>query len=79
MRVKLELDTEERSIDPPADFAKALRKTPPAWQRWTALSYSHKREHVEAIESAKKPETRARRIAKSVAMIAAMVEKSKRG
>jgi len=33
------------------------------------LAYSHKREHVLAIESAKKPETRTRRIEKAIAML----------
>lgn len=62
IRVKLELDTEKREVTPPADFVKALKGAPPAWDRWRALSYSHQREYVEAIEEAKKPETRARRI-----------------
>lgn len=64
--VTLELDTETREITPPADLARALRATPSAWQRWQALSYSHQREHVEAIEGAKKPETRQRRIERTV-------------
>jgi len=51
---------------PPADFVRALKAEPPAWERWRALSYSHQREHVRAIEEAKKPETRARRIAGAV-------------
>jgi bacteriocin resistance YdeI/OmpD-like protein len=33
------------------------------------LAHSHKRQHVHAIESAKKPETRTRRIEKAVAML----------
>lgn len=67
---KLELDTEERTVTPPPDFVKELKKAK-AWKAWEALSFTHQREHVEAIEQAKKPETRARRIVKSVAMIAA--------
>ncbi|MCB9895817.1 MAG: DUF1905 domain-containing protein [Planctomycetes bacterium] len=70
VRVTLELDTAPRVVKPPADFAKALKAKGPAWQRWGELSYSHQREHVQAIESARKPETRARRIAKSVEMLA---------
>ena len=62
IEVRLDLDTEERVIEPPADFVKALKATPPAWERWRELSYSHQREHVEAIEGAKASETRARRI-----------------
>jgi hypothetical protein len=69
VKVRLELDTEERKVTPPRDFVKALRAKPGAWDAWTALSFTHQREHVEAIEDAKKPETRERRIAKSVAMI----------
>ena len=69
--VELALDTEAREIKPPADFVKALKATPPAWDRYQELSFSHQREHVEAIVGAKKPETRARRIANAVRMIAA--------
>jgi uncharacterized protein YdeI (YjbR/CyaY-like superfamily) len=58
-------------IRPPADFVKALKAQPPAWDRWREMSYSHHREYVEAIIEAKKPETRARRVAGAVAMIAA--------
>jgi uncharacterized protein YdeI (YjbR/CyaY-like superfamily) len=55
-------DADRRDIKPPADFVKALKAAPPAWEQWQDLSYSHQREHVEAIQEAKKPETRARRI-----------------
>ena len=71
LNVKLELDTGKREVKPPADFAKALRTAPPAWVRWSDLSYTHQREYVEAIEGAKKPETRTRRIESAVQMIAA--------
>ena len=68
--VHLDLDTEERVVKPPADFVKAL-KASSTWDRWKDLSYSHQREHVEAIEEAKKPETRARRIERAVQMVRA--------
>jgi hypothetical protein len=42
------------------------------------LSYSHQREHVEAIEGAKKPETRTRRIEGAVRMVAARPAKSRK-
>jgi Bacteriocin-protection, YdeI or OmpD-Associated/Domain of unknown function (DUF1905) len=67
--VTLTLDTEERRVTPPRDFVKALKAAPPAWERWQKLSYSHQREHVEAIEGAKKAETRARRVKKAVEAI----------
>jgi hypothetical protein len=63
--VRLDLDTQERVIKPPADLVKALKAIPSAWDRWRGLSYSHQREHVESIEGAKTPETRARRIARA--------------
>ena len=69
LTVTLELDTEKREVKPPADLVKALKASPGALERWRALSYTHQREHVEAIEEAKKRETRARRIAAAVAML----------
>jgi hypothetical protein len=68
--VRLDLDTEPRVVKPPADLVKAL-KASSAWDRWKDLSYSHQREYVEAIEEAKKPETRARRVAGAVQMVRA--------
>ena len=46
-----------------------LKAVTGAIDRWRALSFTHQREHVEAIEGAKKPETRARRIAATVEMV----------
>lgn len=69
LAVTLELDEEKREVTPPEDFSKALKKAK-AWEAWNALSFTHQKEHVEALEQAKKPETRARRLEKSVAMIA---------
>ena len=69
--VVLERDTEPRTIDPPADFARALKGSKEARAVWDKLSYTHRREHVEHIEEAKRPETRQRRIEKSIALLAA--------
>jgi hypothetical protein len=68
----IEKDDEPRTITPPDDFALALKANKAAQSAWDKLSYTHKREYVGAIEEAKKPETRARRIANAVEMIAAM-------
>ena len=70
LNVRLDLDTETRTVKPPADLVKAL-KAASLWERWQELSYSHQREHAESIEDAKKPETRARRIERAVEMIRA--------
>lgn len=78
LNVKLDLDTEKREVEPPTDLVKALKNAPPAWERWQEMSFTHQREHAEAIEGAKKPETRARRIASAVEMIAARPAKKRK-
>ena len=69
--VTLALDTEPRTVTAPADLMKALKQAPAALAAWQALAFTHQREHVEAIEGAKKPETRARRIEKALEFLAA--------
>jgi hypothetical protein len=71
VEVRLTLDTAKREVKPPVDLVKALRAAPPAWDRWRELAYTHQREHVEAIEGAKKPETRLRRLHAAVAALRA--------
>lgn len=69
IEVKLELDIEKREVTPPEDLLRAMKAMPCGLDRWLALSYTHQREHVEAIEAAKRPETRMRRIAAALAAI----------
>jgi hypothetical protein len=64
--VELQLDTDKREVEVPADLAEALEKDPPARRAFEALSYSNKSRYVLAINGAKAEETRARRIAKTV-------------
>ena len=68
--VTVERDTAERTIEVPADFAAALEEAG-LRTSFDALAYSHRREHVNAINDAKKPETRARRITKALEMLSA--------
>ncbi len=75
LEVTLELDTAKREVKPPADLVKALKSVPEAWDRWRELSYTHQREHVEAIEQAKRPETRKRRIEGAVRSLGARKKK----
>jgi len=77
LNVRLDLDEEKREIQPPADFAKALRATPPAWDRWQELSFTHQREYVDALADAKKPETRVRRMESAVKAIGARAPKKR--
>ncbi|MEV0136731.1 YdeI/OmpD-associated family protein [Dactylosporangium sp. NPDC050688] len=69
VEVELELDTEPRVVVEPPDFAEALDADPAARAAYDKLAHSHKREHVRAIETAKQPETRRRRIEKAIATL----------
>jgi hypothetical protein len=53
----------------PPDARAALAKNADAKAAWDRLSYTHRKEHAEAITGAKKPETRERRIAKMMTML----------
>jgi hypothetical protein len=61
--LEVERDTQERTVDLPPDFAKALRVA--ERRAYDAMSYTHRKEYVQWIEAAKKPETRLRRIEKA--------------
>lgn len=67
--VDIVLDTEPRTVEVPDDLRRALSKDATAKKRFESLPYSHKKEHVRALESAKKPETRERRLAKTLEML----------
>jgi len=60
----IEEDTEKRTVNVPADFAKAMNRA----QRklFDSMSYTHRKEYVQWIEGAKKPETRKRRMEKAL-------------
>lgn len=64
--VDVDLDTEPRELSIPPDLADALDAAPPARRAFDALSYSNQRRHVMAVDDAKTPQTRARRVAKAV-------------
>jgi Bacteriocin-protection, YdeI or OmpD-Associated/Domain of unknown function (DUF1905) len=68
--ITLELDTAPREVDVPKDLAAALKKAG-LTKDFAALAFTHRKEHVRAIEEAKAPETRLRRIEKAVAMVRA--------
>jgi uncharacterized protein YdeI (YjbR/CyaY-like superfamily) len=61
--VLLELDTEERVVEVPNDLAEALAADEKASRGWLRLSFTHQREYVQAILDAKRPDTRAKRVA----------------
>lgn len=66
VNVVVELDDQPRIIETPEDLQNALLENPIAYDLFRKLSYSHKREYVNWIEAAKKPETRERRILETI-------------
>lgn len=68
--VGIELDTQPREVEVPADLAVALDGNAAAKRRFEQLSYSAQRRYVLAVEGAKKAETRQRRIDKTIAELA---------
>jgi hypothetical protein len=69
VHVTVERDTEERVVEMPADLSTLLDAHPEARTRYDKLSYTHRKEYVRWIEEAKKPETRERRVQKTVEML----------
>jgi hypothetical protein len=67
--VTLERDLEERTVTVPPDLARALAGNRAARQAWDRLSYTHKKEHARALEDARKPETRTRRLVRTIALL----------
>jgi len=68
--VSIEPDVEPLPTDVvPPDLARALKRKPTAAAAWARLRPSLRREHVRSLQSAKKPETRARRLDKIVASL----------
>lgn len=64
--VEMERDTEPRVVEPPKDLAKALKENKEAKEIWEKLSYTRKKEYANAIEEAKREETRERRVRKTI-------------
>ena len=70
IEVTVELDDKPRQLAVADDIKKAL-KAAGLWEKFSALAYTHRKEYVQWIEEAKKPETRLRRIAKMREMLVA--------
>lgn len=66
VEVGLEVDEDPRDVELPSDFARALEADPRAKAVFEALSFTHRKEHVQSIVESKKEETRRRRIDKAI-------------
>lgn len=63
------VDFVKRTVVFPKDVLTALKPHKELLHLLENMSFSHKKEHIEAIVSAKKPETRVRRIEKMIEML----------
>ena len=66
--VEIEKDTEKRTVEIPADLTEALAAND-LTEVFANLSYTHRKEYVNAVSDSKKPETRTRRIEKTVGQL----------
>jgi hypothetical protein len=64
--VELQKDTEERIVDVPEDLQLALARSKKARDFFEALSYTNRKEYAVWISSAKRAETREKRLAESI-------------
>jgi hypothetical protein len=69
VEVELALDTAPREVDVPPELASALDADPAARATFDRLSYSNKSWHALQVTGTNNPETRARRIEKSIAAL----------
>ena len=73
VEVQLEPDAEPRVVDVPPELASALARDARAKATFDSLSYTHRREYARWVADAKRADTRARRLEKSVEMLCAGV------
>lgn len=64
------LDTSLRTVEVPEELATALAAVPGAREAFDALSFTRRKELANGVRSAKRDDTRARRIASAVAEVA---------
>ena len=65
--VSIEIDDAIRIVEVPDDFAKAMKTKQRTF--FDSLSFSHQREYVQWIASAKRADTRARRVERAIEML----------
>ena len=69
VKVTMEEDTEKRTVEVPNDLAEALKKAGMT-AVFAKMSFTHQKEYVNAVNDAKKVETRIRRIERTIEMLA---------
>ena len=69
VQVTLALDTAPRELEVPPELAAALDADPAAKEFFDGLSYSNRRVFTLSVEGTDNPETKARRVAKAIALM----------
>jgi hypothetical protein len=69
VELTIALDQAPREIELPADFAEALAADPEAQAAFDRLSFTNRKEYAVWIDSAKRADTRQRRLAEAPAML----------
>ena len=69
VHVTVQEDTEERVVVVPPDFQQVMEENPAMKPIFEGFSYTCRKEYVNWINEAKRPETRQNRLAKSVEII----------
>jgi hypothetical protein len=75
VHVTVQRDTEERVVEIPEDLQALFSQNESAKAFFDALSFTHRKEYVNWINEAKRPETRQNRLIKTIEML---VRKEKR-
>ena len=67
--ISVELDDAPRTVDVPDDLAAVLAADTDARAAFDALSFTNRKEYVGWVTSAKRPETRQKRLAEAPALL----------
>ncbi len=65
----MDIDASPLVLHVPDDLSRALAGNTPAKAYFDKVAHSHKKAFIEWIEGAKRPETRARRVARALEML----------
>lgn len=72
--VTLEVDDAPRTVDVPAELAAELARSKAAREFFDELAFTHKKDFAAWISEAKRPETKAKRLAESVRLLEAGIK-----
>src|SRR5262245_2017508 len=78
LRIEVRNDEAPREVEIPDELAKALRRNATARRVFDGLPYSHRKEYARHVAEAKKPETRARRVERTIEMLVEKASERKR-